>query len=122
MDGFTTFFAASASHADLMKIINEEARNGGPRLAYIYDRHIEPVASALRPIFNGLVATGRIRAVRFEAMMYASITMTEALSGTALVSLLGLSERHQTGELADDLTGVFLSGLLTASDDAPGSR
>lgn len=111
-DGIRRFLSASGANADITRIISEESRAGGARFEYVYERHVEPIVTVLRPGFDRLVAEGRLRDVPFVVMMFAAIAMTGVGSHRGIVELLAEGEELQTEAFAESLSRVVLNGLL----------
>jgi AcrR family transcriptional regulator len=111
-DGIRAFLSASAANPDITRIISEESRAGGPRLEYVYHRHVEPIVSALRPGFDRLVAEGRLRDVPFVVMMFAAIAMAGVRSHRGIVDLLADGDEVNADAFVESLGRVVLGGLL----------
>jgi AcrR family transcriptional regulator len=111
-DGVRAFLTVALANADITRIINQESGSRGPRLEYVYQRHVEPIVGALRPGFDRLVAEGRVRAVPLHVMMFAVIAMTGVASHQGIVSLIGSDEDAPVDAFSEHLSGIVLDGLI----------
>jgi AcrR family transcriptional regulator len=68
-----TFVAYSARHPELQRVISAEAGEGSARLTYVLSRYVVPVVRWFEPLYDELVAAGRIRAVP-KALFYTMVT------------------------------------------------
>ncbi|MCU1585759.1 MAG: putative transcriptional regulator, TetR family [Microbacteriaceae bacterium] len=109
-DGVRIFLRAASANADLTRIITEESGSGGPRLEYVYERHVEPIVQMIKPAYDRLVAEGRVRDVPFGVMMFAVLAMTGVSSRQGLLALLGADA--DADSLGDSLSQIVLEGLI----------
>jgi AcrR family transcriptional regulator len=111
-DGVRVFLGAASANADLTRIITEESGSGGPRLDYVYQRHVEPIVQMIKPAFDQLVRDGRLRDVPFGVMMFAVLAMTGVASRQGLLALLGSDPDADAGSFAGPLSQIVLDGLI----------
>lgn len=109
-DGVRVFLRAASANADLTRIITEESGSGGPRLEYVYERHVEPIVQMIKPAYDRLVAEGRVRDVPFGVMMFAVLAMTGVSSRQGLLTLLGADADENS--FGDSLSQIVLEGLI----------
>jgi AcrR family transcriptional regulator len=110
-DGVRTFLRAASANEDLTRIITQESGIGGPRLDYVYGRHVEPIVEVIKPAFDRLVADGRLRDVPFGVMMFAILAMTGVASRRGLLELLG-SDTTDVDSPSQPLSEIVLEGLI----------
>ena len=93
-----TFVAYCARRPDLQRVINFEAGEGGARLTYLLSQYVAPVVRWFEPLYDELVAAGRIRAVPKE-LFY---TMVTAGGGTLFSNAAAARQLFGDGVLGDD--------------------
>lgn len=111
-DGVRVFLAIASANADITRIIHQESGSGGPRLEYVYQRHVEPIVSALKPNFDHLVAEGRVRAVPLHVMIFAVIAMAGVNRHRGILSLIASDSAPADDAFREDLSGIVLDGLI----------
>jgi AcrR family transcriptional regulator len=111
-DGVRGFLGMALANPNISRIINQESGSGGPRLEYVYARHVEPIVHALRPIFDRLVAEGRVRAVPLHVMMFAVIAMTGVTRHHGILELIGSNDGTPDRVLSEQLSEIVLDGLI----------
>jgi AcrR family transcriptional regulator len=111
-DGIRAFLRLALANADMTRIINQESGTGGPRLDYLYQRHVEPIVIALTPGFDRLVAEGRIRAVPLHVTVFSVIAMTGIANHRGILRLIGSYEDIPYSVLSQQLSEIVLDGLI----------
>jgi TetR/AcrR family transcriptional regulator len=111
-DGIRAFLRQALANADMTRIINQESGTGGPRLDYLYQRHVEPIVIGLTPGFDRLVAEGRVRAVPLHVMVFSVIAMTGIANHRGILRLIGSYEDIPYSVLSQQLSEIVLDGLI----------
>lgn len=105
---------AMAAAPALVKIVNQEAATGGPRLDYMFDTYISPVTRVVGEFLEQLEAAGRVRHVDPGTWHF---LLVHGAGGP--LSLRALAERfggapatpRAVRRYAADVVDVLLSGL-----------
>lgn len=110
-----TFVKVSASHPELLRIIEAESTQPSDRLDYLCATYILPMANRFRAPYDQLVAAGQIRPIPLEtiyymitsggAALYANDALTSRLFGQ-LARTESEIERH-----ADAAADLIVGGL-----------
>ena len=110
-----TFVKVSASRPELLRIVDAESSQPSDRLDYLCGTYILPMAARFRPVYDQLLAGGRIRPIPLEtiyymitsggAALYANDAMTTQLFGQ-LPRTKSDVERH-----ADAAADLLVAGL-----------
>jgi AcrR family transcriptional regulator len=106
----------TAAAPDLVKIINQEATTGGPRLDYMFDNYIRPVTKTVSRFLQRLESEGRVRHLDAKTWHF---LMVHGAGGP--LSLRPLAERFGGAPTTDDdirryaagVVDVLLSGIST---------
>lgn len=93
-NGVVTFVEVNAGRPSLLRIINQEAANPGPRLDYLFDTYVEPVRVFGEMVLRELARKGKVRTTSV-ALFY--FLMTHGAGGA--LALPALAERF--GEAVD---------------------
>jgi AcrR family transcriptional regulator len=91
------FVEAMAQQPALLRIVNQEASRPGPRLDYLFERHIGPVSRAVQGALDALGRCGRARPVPPAAFYF---LITHGVAGP--LALSPLAERFGPPVSADD--------------------
>jgi AcrR family transcriptional regulator len=111
-DGIRAFLRMALVNADMTRIINQESGTRGSRLEYLYQRHVEPIVSALTPGFDRLVSEGRVRAVPLHVMVFSVIAMTGIANHRGILSLIGSDVEAPDDSYSEYLSEIVLDGLI----------
>lgn len=106
----------TAQSPALVKIINQEATTGGPRLDYMFDRYIWPVTSTVSRFLNRLEAQGRVRHLDPGTWHFLMVHGAGGpLSLRALAARFGgrPTTEEDVRRYAADVVEVLLSGIST---------
>ncbi|MEV0064195.1 TetR/AcrR family transcriptional regulator [Nocardia sp. NPDC050718] len=109
MNGVRAFHRASAHYPHLNQVIDYEAARESDRLDHLYTV-TEPLTETIRPVFDRLVAAGRIRDIPWHVFHFV-ITKPALLYGQA-----PWARRFGRPDDADDSTAIaetILHGLVT---------
>jgi AcrR family transcriptional regulator len=106
----------TAAAPEVVKIINQEATTGGPRLDYMFERYIWPVTKTVTRFLRDLEREGRVRHLDAKTWHF---LMVHGASGP--VSLRALAERFDGRPATDadmrryatNVVDVLLSGIST---------
>lgn len=111
----STFVKVSARRPELLRIVHAESTQRSDRLEYLCDTYILPMAAHFRPLYEQLLAAGRIRPIPLEtiyymitsggAALYANDAMTSQLFGQVPRTESDI-ERH-----ADVAADLLVGGL-----------
>ena len=104
----------------LVKVINQEATTGGPRLDYMFDRYIQPVSQVVTTFLDDLERQGRVRHLDPGTWHF---LLLHGAGGP--LSLRALAERfggapttaQDVSRYAADVVDVLLSGISIPSGD-----
>lgn len=91
------FVEANAARPALLRIINQEAANPGPRLDHLFDSYIDPVRQFGSQVLDGLRADGKVRSDSVSLLYF---LMVHGIGGR--FALPGLASRF--GEDPAELT------------------
>lgn len=108
----------TAESPALVKIINQEASTGGPRLDYMFDRYIWPVTKTVSRFLRKLEAEGRVR--HLDAGTWHFLMVHGAggpLSLRALAARFGgrPTTEAEVHRYAAEVVDVLLSGISTGT-------
>lgn len=109
VDAVRAFHRASAHHPHLNQVIDYEAARETDRLDYLYTM-LEPVEQAVRPVFERLVAAGRIRAMPWHVFHFAVTKPALIYSQQPWARRFG---RPDDAEDSTTIADVILHGLLS---------
>lgn len=107
----------TASHPELLQIVNQEAANPGPRLDYLFKTYIRPGCAFLENWLDRLVAEGRI-AETSVAMLYFLISHGAGSSfalpalGQKLIGNSSGDRAAQVRAQAESAAAILFDGLL----------
>lgn len=102
----------------LVKIINQEATTGGPRLDYMFDNYIRPVSAVVTEFLEGLEQQGRVRHLDPGTWHFLIVHGAGGpLSLGALAEKFGGAPKTAKAihRYAADVVDVLLSGISTES-------
>lgn len=107
-----------AASPDLIKIVNQEATTGGPRLDYIFETYIQPVTRMIMRFLRKLERQGRVRHI--EPGTWHFLVMHGAggpLSLRPLAERFGTAptSERQVRRYAAQVVDLLLSGISTGS-------
>ena len=110
----TRWLELTAGSPALVKIINQEATTGGPRLDYMFDRYIWPVTKTVSRFLRTLESEGRVRHLDAGTWHF---LMVHGAGGP--LSLRALSDRFGGAPTTDEdvrryaaeVVDVLLSGI-----------
>jgi TetR/AcrR family transcriptional regulator len=68
--GFVRFVAR---RPEFMRLMNDEGKHGGPRMRWLADRHVKPMAAALRRLVEGAQARGVLPPVSPVSLHYIAL-------------------------------------------------
>ncbi|GAB2832940.1 hypothetical protein GCM10022221_34700 [Actinocorallia aurea] len=110
------FYRTAAHHPHLHRLFAEEAAHESERLAYLFDKYIDPSAARLRPLLTRLQRAGRLPRAPQHVLFFAVIGPTLGMTHAPLAHRLGRPGDPAIASLeryADQLADMVLTGLLT---------
>jgi TetR/AcrR family transcriptional regulator len=106
------FCAAHAEEPHLAAIMNDEARRDTPRLHYVLDRYIRTVLADVAPRVERLKASGQLRDVPLDAVVFSIVATVQAASQQPLLALIGDSYERDGPGFLETLADIVLDGLV----------
>jgi hypothetical protein len=111
------FLETTARSPALVRVINQEGIRPGPRLAYIYKRHIGQAMMLVKDMLDRLVADGRVRPIPISVFYF---LMANGAAGPLTLPALADSfpdaPRHKrAGDVrryAESVVDVVLDGIV----------
>jgi AcrR family transcriptional regulator len=110
-----TFVAFNARHPDLLRIANAEGGQPTERLDYLLDNYVRPTIARISPVFDHLIAAGRLKDLPRETLyflitsgagaMYSNDAMTRALFATEAL------DPERVDDYSDSAATIILDGL-----------
>jgi AcrR family transcriptional regulator len=67
------FIRFVARNPEFMRLMNDEGKRGGPRMRWLADRHVKPLAAALRRLVEGAQARGVLPPVSPVSLHYIAL-------------------------------------------------
>ncbi|ROO84508.1 TetR family transcriptional regulator [Actinocorallia herbida] len=110
------FYRTAAHHPHLHRLFAEEAAHESERLAYLFEKYIDPSVRRLRPLLTRLSRAGRLPRASQHVLFFAVIGPTLGMTHAPLARRLGRPDDPSITDLeryADRLADVVLAGLLT---------
>lgn len=112
-----SFVEANTARPALLRVINQEAISGGPRLDHLYDNYIEPVRVFGDELLKRLAADGRVR-TESASLLY--FLMTQGASGMAMLPALAQKfgtavDPETVHAYAETVAGIILDGLVISN-------
>jgi AcrR family transcriptional regulator len=106
------FCVANAEEPYLAAIMNDEARRDTPRLRYVLDRYVRPVLADVAPRVERLTASGQLRDVPLDAVVFSIVATVQAASQQPLLALIGDSYDRDGPGFLETLAEIVLDGLV----------
>jgi TetR/AcrR family transcriptional regulator len=108
----------SATHPQVLRIMNHEGAIDSPRLRFVMDRFVNPLRPGVESLLARLVAAGRIRPVPYATLHFLSVVGGGApFANPVEAALLGARAHPDSEEIrahAEIVADVLISGMALA--------